>query len=605
MLGGWLNAKKRGRDDEQIARDKRIALQQRKQQRRPKASAAVASVPKSPKQRSNQKKRSSLNSIDDDEDDDDFVIEDDDDEEEIDDSFIVDSENEEGDEASFVEDSDEDDDGDADSETDKVSSKNKAVITKKKKSVLEGHDDSSSDSIEEVHESSFFPKIAKKLPVRKAIPLLSQRGVTKTMNRYKKPSNRSTSVKVNPLAKFAHPEHRNADQSFHAKSKTNRNVVSLESSDSDSNLESLPRSTTLVKVGSKKVNVDVDDEDSSDDGRPSESKPHPSAQYFANTLRELEDTPILPQAIRKNKLKRYQPPTDKSVSTKQKQRNTEKKKLSYETKTIDQQDYCSDIDEAIAIACAIEESTKSLKSSHDKPTKPDKNTTASTIYLTDPSDDDDDDEKDNARNEETVADYVNVDEEEEEDQDALAAKSILETAKELSRRILRTMAQWTDTAMDGIIVDGALALSTIAAAANQNGRSSDDTASDDRKMASRNHDDVVGGHEWISNDVMVQILPNVKLSEYQLIGVNWIALLHGMKCEVEGTNKHTNVNGILADGRCCGVVLCMAHWHCVTALSLTLPHFPLLFHIEMGLGKVGLRVLCFYPRPTLCFSHSP
>ena len=571
MVGEWLTAKKRGRDDEQIARDKRIALQQRKQQRRPQAASTVASAPKAPppQPRSKQKKRSSLDSMDDD-----FIIEDDDDEEEIDDSFIVDSDNEEG-EASFVEDSDEDeddeDDDDEDSETDKISSKKKAASNKKKKtvgrSILEGHDDSSSDSIEEVHdESTFFPKIAKKLPASKAIPLPSQRGLTKAKNHNnKKPSNRSTSVKVNPLAKFAHSEHRNATQRCHAKPKTNGNVVvSLESSDSDnSNLESsLPRSTTLVKVGSKKVNVDFDDEDSSDDGMPIISKTHPSAQYFANTLRELEDTPILPQAIRKKKLKRYQPPTEKSVSTKQKQRNIERKKLSYETKTIDQEDYCSDIDEAIAIACAMEESTKSSKSSSrdDKPIQSDKkNTTASTIYLTDPSDDDDDDddEKANARNEETVADYVNVDDEEEEDQDALAAKSILETAKELSRRILRTMAQWTHTAIDGIIVDGALALSTIAAATKHNGNhdDDDDTTRDDRKMASRSNDDnVMGGHEWISNDVMVQILPNVKLSEYQLIGVNWIALLHGMKCEVEGTNQHTNVNGILADGRCCNFV---------------------------------------------------
>ena len=33
---------------------------------------------------------------------------------------------------------------------------------------------------------------------------------------------------------------------------------------------------------------------------------------------------------------------------------------------------------------------------------------------------------------------------------------------------------------------------------------------------------------------------------YQLIGVNWLALLHGMKCNIEG-KRNTNVNGVLAD----------------------------------------------------------
>jgi len=45
---------------------------------------------------------------------------------------------------------------------------------------------------------------------------------------------------------------------------------------------------------------------------------------------------------------------------------------------------------------------------------------------------------------------------------------------------------------------------------------------------------------------MKKAIPNVTLSGYQLIGVNWIALLNGMTCQV-GTKGIKNVNGVLAD----------------------------------------------------------
>ena len=569
---GWLTVKKRGRDDAQIERDRKIALQRRKQHRTSStAKANKASTQKSPKQRFgvNKKKHTSLDTLDSV---DDFIVEDDDEEEEIDDSFIDDSDDDDDEgEASFVdeddsvEDDDEEDDDDGD---EKVASKKRPVVKPKKhaggRSMLELHDDdnSSIDSFKESKVSSFFPNTGKKL-TSKAIPLPSQRGITKAGATMKnKSSKRSlTSATVNPLAKFAYkenrittqPNHMKTNSTTHSKPSFNQNVVSLESSDSDSDVGSKPisRVGTKLKAGPKKIRDDVIDDDSSGG-----KSPHPSEQYFATTLRELEDTPTLPQAIRKNKLKRYQAPVDKPA-LKQQPRNTEKKKLSYETSTIDNNDFCSDDDEAIAIACAIAESTKSVKSM-DQPPKWDqkKKTANNTIYLPDPSDDDDeeDDGKENARNEEMVADYVNIDDDDEEnDEDALAAKSILETAKELSRRILRTMAGWTHTAMDGIIVDGALALSTIANTNTTTGNSDNDGVGRD-DVADRNIPSTGSGggdtsnHEWISNDTMVQILPNVTLSEYQLIGVNWIALLHGMKCEVEGTKKYTNVNGILADG---------------------------------------------------------
>jgi hypothetical protein len=59
---------------------------------------------------------------------------------------------------------------------------------------------------------------------------------------------------------------------------------------------------------------------------------------------------------------------------------------------------------------------------------------------------------------------------------------------------------------------------------------------------------------WISEDTMRQACPGVTLSKYQLIGVNWLALLHGMKCTLNqqqhqqgGGKEDTPVNGVLAD----------------------------------------------------------
>jgi hypothetical protein len=79
-------------------------------------------------------------------------------------------------------------------------------------------------------------------------------------------------------------------------------------------------------------------------------------------------------------------------------------------------------------------------------------------------------------------------------------------------------------ATKGIIVNGALAAFHV----------------DEAKVAA-NH-----VHSWISQEEMRRICPKIKLADYQLIGVNWLALLHGMRVDVGGS-KDTNVNGVLAD----------------------------------------------------------
>ena len=126
------------------------------------------------------------------------------------------------------------------------------------------------------------------------------------------------------------------------------------------------------------------------------------------------------------------------------------------------------------------------------------------------------------------------DDEEESDNDAEVdeyvsnegqAKSVLDAANELSAKVLQTMSNWSkqqnSDATKGIIVDGALALSNFDA-------------------------NCVSGHSWISEEDMKLACPDVKLADYQLIGVNWLALLHGLKVDV-GDHKVTTVNGVLAD----------------------------------------------------------
>ena len=121
-----------------------------------------------------------------------------------------------------------------------------------------------------------------------------------------------------------------------------------------------------------------------------------------------------------------------------------------------------------------------------------------------------------------------------------AAMTVLKATELLSGQVVTAMNSWIsqkgedkddegagsgNKILQGIIVDGAISLGNLDAMASDSGD--------------------VENHVWISNDTMKKACPNVTLSNYQLIGVNWLALLHGMKCNVG--KKDTNVNGVLAD----------------------------------------------------------
>lgn len=113
------------------------------------------------------------------------------------------------------------------------------------------------------------------------------------------------------------------------------------------------------------------------------------------------------------------------------------------------------------------------------------------------------------------------------DEERQAATSVLHTAESLSAHVLKCMMEWTNHddsngkesaaqgAAQGMIVNGALSLGTL--------------GNVDNKV-----DSSASNNKWISQKEMQQVCPAVKLSNYQLIGVNWMALLHGMKCDIEG-----------------------------------------------------------------------
>ena len=134
------------------------------------------------------------------------------------------------------------------------------------------------------------------------------------------------------------------------------------------------------------------------------------------------------------------------------------------------------------------------------------------------------DEEENIAEEDPEDEDDNYGGEEELDKDAKEAQAVLETAKRLSGQILQTLTSWGGSS--GMIVqDGAIAFT------------GGDAVAPDQKVSS----------DWIPKETMKKACPNVELAPYQLMGVNWLSLLHNLTVEVDG--KQTNVNGVLADGK--------------------------------------------------------
>ena len=489
---GWWTVKKRGRDDDRIAADRARALEAQRLRRglpplAKKTKTAAASSQKkktNPKRasaaaRTNKKPAANRQSLDHLDSMVDFVVHssDDDDNDESDDE-----------EKEWKSDDDEEDGSDMD--------------------VLDNNDDESAGD----ESPTLFPKYQQRRPTQRPP---AARQPKKQRGRLQKAASKAavqnppltTAVAKKPVTEDSWSSSASSEEDENNKKvasfKTIRTKKVIELQDSSSDDEELDRDgPARSKYFTKSSNNQSKSAALND--TPTRPPTQTTKAKTSSVLDCLEDTPLEQAAIRK----RPQP------AAKQRPKDLQSNKFS--------DDYCDDMDEAMAIILAQEESSSRSKnaSTQQPTTKPpsrgaklpnDNNYDDDSRSEGEPDGDNDDDG------------YV--------DEEAQAASSILETADELSAQILQTMAGWSATAVDGMIVDGALSLSKLSTTTT--------TASQ---------------HTWISAETMRELLPRVQLAEYQLIGVNWLALLHGMKCVLKGSNnnnskkrQYTNVNGILAD----------------------------------------------------------
>lgn len=161
-----------------------------------------------------------------------------------------------------------------------------------------------------------------------------------------------------------------------------------------------------------------------------------------------------------------------------------------------------------------------------------------TVYKDDLEDDesiiDVDDDEGNEEDEDDVFEVVNEEEQ--------TASEVLNEAIALSAKIVKTVSGWCGGEVgkvQGLILgegDGTLNLAG-------------DSAGGDGGGAKNERDKT-----WISKETMKQVLPTVELADYQLLGVNWMALLNRVTFGSRSSKKMTDgrdggvaVNGILAD----------------------------------------------------------
>jgi hypothetical protein len=132
------------------------------------------------------------------------------------------------------------------------------------------------------------------------------------------------------------------------------------------------------------------------------------------------------------------------------------------------------------------------------------------------------------------------------------AATVLDTVNELSSRVLYRMQSFCNQLQDhdnrmsssvqGMIVDGALAMSTFSS------RTSITTAAGGDQVAAKDEKALVS-REALSKCISSEMV----IHDYQLIGVNWMALMNTLECYDKRRGKlgrhraKSNVNGVLAD----------------------------------------------------------
>ena len=492
---GWLTTKKRGRDDDLIERDRQKAAAARGLKTKKKPSSVVATKNKVVKKGASKQFTSRVSRSDDDDDDDDDSM----------DSFIVHS----------------------DEELSKV--------------------DEESESEEEVGMDTYLG-LSTKRRVSKPPPSMQRKPIKGRSQPSSRPFSRKPQQKPAPHKKpdvvnladatseddddssdgeleivdkpsacrcFANPSkvaarvgntvNHNASR---AQTSKRGRLLELDDSDSDDSLLENPMAVKKRMPATTKNKGNSRDpfESDSDISLSAQRKTGPTKQ--ANVTRALDSDsddddngsrPALSGRLRKKIL------AVANDSKKMAKSSKTKKKPKYSAF----QNGDDDEDEAIAMALAMSRSENEKGGLMDD----DEESVVDMLLEESSSEEERDDEQD---------DYV--------DPAAREATSILEQANSLSRQIMETLSRWSNSsdgnaATMGLIQNGAVSLSTTEHVQNSK------------------------DHQWISAEVMASICPNITLSEYQLIGVNWMALLNGMKCKVNGSRGHANVNGILADGK--------------------------------------------------------
>lgn len=131
------------------------------------------------------------------------------------------------------------------------------------------------------------------------------------------------------------------------------------------------------------------------------------------------------------------------------------------------------------------------------------------------------------------------------------AATVLDTVNELSSRVLYRMQSFCYQLQDhdnrmpstvqGMIVDGALAMSSFSSRTHITTKVEDGEAAQD-------------GKALVSREALSKcISPKMVIHDYQLIGVNWMALMNTLECYDKRRGKmgrkreKSNVNGVLAD----------------------------------------------------------
>ncbi len=471
---GWLSTKKRGRDDDQIKRDQKIAQSFRRNRQNNK------------KRTTGTKKKNKNHSSDDESDD------------ESDDDFIV----------------------ELGSENEVASSSSESEIQQEE----EGDDDDLIESDLEI--AAGFNK-KKRKPTKK----------TKNHHNNNSSSRKQTSMKKGDS---------DSDDDFLADG-VDREVI----------FHGIKRTTKKVEtILSSSSDADDDDELSTEFSHLQK----PKAIIKSKTSTKRQNTILIDSSSEDDEEELFDPFTVKSSlevddnnnGITPNNNNNKKKTNSFLIDTDSEQE---DMDEAIALSIALKESKdnhekeqkrnkmkqlqKKRQQSQKKNNQKTKKKRAVKRYVTIDVDDDAQPKSDD--------DSVQDDEEQEEyvSKDKREASKVLEAATNLSeniRKIIKTSWPVDDT--KDIASDGALAASSIISCSAEEKKEENSLTREQQRYS-----------YWITNDEMRTVCPNVTLKEYQLIGVNWMALLHRMTFDIKANNSRsskrkrgTRVNGVLADG---------------------------------------------------------